>query len=782
MESEKGIEKNGGSDDVVVSIAGIEETSKTDSKAGGSSTFSDDTRKASTNVEPTELEKIKPKTQISSEITKASGVVTVNRPPKILEETVIDRPLLTRSAHSKPKSRLVELPPPNPGNRRSVEERGKFLHSRASPYTTSPPCKSNEGAPKGNERIASITMKTPLMATQGENNDDVDDDDDEDDEDDEDVYRNEQLKVKKKSGKRWKFFMLLELIVFGTLITVLIASLTVKCIQHHTIWGLETWKWLVLLLVIFCGRLFSDWFIDIIVFLIERNFLLKKKVLYFVHGLKKSVHVFLWLVLVLVAWVLLINRGVQRSQETSRVLSYVTRALISSLIGAAMWMAKTLLVKIVASTFHVKRFFDRIQDSIFYQYVLLTLSGPPSIHYAETIGKTRRLLSLSHMKKGKKVGHEEVDMEKLNQMKQEKISAWTIWGLIKVIQDSRLSTISNSLEFNFNDDTGTEQKDQKITTTWEAKAAAYRIFKNVARPGRNYIDEEDLLRFMKKEDVDKVLSTFDGVAETRKIKKATLRSWMVKVYKERKLLAHSLDDTKTAIEELNRILSGIILLVIIIVWLHLMGIATTKVLVFISSQLLLAAFIFGNTCKNIFESLIFVFIMHPFDIGDRCVVDGVQMIVEEMNILTTIFLRYDKEMIIYPNSVLATKPISNFFRSPEMGDTVVFAVDVLTPAETIEALKSKIKSYIDRKPKHWFSDHSLQIMEIENVNSLKLGLFVNHTMNFQDFKEKMTRKSELVLELKKIFEELGIKFRLLPQEVHLRNIGSEAQNNSIAML
>ena len=68
------------------------------------------------------------------------------------------------------------------------------------------------------------------------------------------------------------------------------------------------------------------------------------------------------------------------------------------------------------------------------------------------------------------------------------------------------------------------------------------------------------------------------------------------------------------------------------------------------------------------------------------------MIVEEMNILTTIFLRYDTEKIFYPNSVLATKPISNFYRSPEMSDSIDFSVDFSTSIESIGALKARIKS------------------------------------------------------------------------------------------
>ena len=68
----------------------------------------------------------------------------------------------------------------------------------------------------------------------------------------------------------------------------------------------------------------------------------------------------------------------------------------------------------------------------------------------------------------------------------------------------------------------------------------------------------------------------------------------------------------------------IVLVVVIIVCLILMGFLTTQILVFISSQLLLVVFMFDNTAKTGFEAIIFVFVMHPFDVGDRCVVDGVQ--------------------------------------------------------------------------------------------------------------------------------------------------------------
>ncbi|GAA0175893.1 ion channel [Lithospermum erythrorhizon] len=315
---------------------------------------------------------------------------------------------------------------------------------------------------------------------------------------------------------------------------------------------------------------------------------------------------------------------------------------------------------------------------------------------AELLGKTNstvRQLSFRRAKKGKdgkeKKKKEVIDINKLHQMKQGKVSAWTMKKLVDVVSNSGLSTISSKLDESFFNE-GNQQIDKQITNEEEAIAAAYHIYRNVVPQGCSYIDEYDLRRFMIKEEVDIVFPMID-VAETGKIDRKALTEWVVKVYNGRKALAHALNDTKTAVKQLNKLVSAIIIIILILIWLLIMEIATTKVLVLMSSQLVVAAFIFGNTCKTIFEAIVFVFVMHPFDVGDRCVVDGVQMIVEEMNILTTVFLRYDKEKIYFPNTVLATKPISNFYRSPDMGDSLEFSIDFRTPMEKIGALKEKIK-------------------------------------------------------------------------------------------
>ncbi|KAK9144159.1 hypothetical protein Sjap_004062 [Stephania japonica] len=573
-----------------------------------------------------------------------------------------------------------------------------------------------------------------------------------------------------KNRKRVSWRCVTEWVFFLVIVSMLISSLVLKRYEKNVILGLLIWQWCLMFLVILSGRLVSGWLVSLSVFLIERNFMLREKVLYFVYGLRRSFQNCIWLALVLLAWSIIPSQV----QKQHKVLQKVFKALIAVFIGATIWLVKILLVKILASSFHVATFFDRMMESVFHNYILETLSGPPldEPHIGRPPRAEKAWLNqskslparLRHSRTMK--GSRRVDMEKLRKLSLESTtSAWSVKRLVNYIRSSGLSTISRTV-----DDFG--KAESEISSEWEARTCAQRTFKNVAKSGAKYIEEEDLLRFLRWEEIHTIFPLFEGAIETGHISKSAFRNWVVRAYIERKALAHSLNDTKTAVQQLHKLASAVVVVVIIVVSLLVIGVATTKVLLVVSSQLVLVGFMFQNTCKTIFESIIFVFVMHPFDVGDRCVIDGVQLIVEEMNILTTVFLRYDNEKIFYPNTTLSTKPISNFYRSPEMSDTVDFTIDVSTSVENINALKKQIQTYIESKPKHWNPKHSLLVKEIENVDKMKLTLCVLHTINHQNYGEKNMRRSELVFELKKIFENIGIKYHVLPQEINLTQIST----------
>ncbi|KAF8080781.1 hypothetical protein N665_0923s0021 [Sinapis alba] len=595
---------------------------------------------------------------------------SVHKPPKIpspITEGLTRRRSLSRSVYSKSNSRFGQQQSYR-FDKTIVEEN---CGTPTEPVGVKPSFNKASSSNKSNRSTASSAALSKV-------------DEDETDENEE-IYKKVKLHQVKRRGIRP--LALLEMLVFVAILCTLVVCLTNDSVKKHRIWGLEVWKWCVLVMVTLSGMFVTNWFMHFAVFIIERNYLLRKKVLYFVHSLKKNVQVLIWFGLILVSWVFLFEDDDKRSRKAKKFLNAITWTLVSLLVGSAIFLVKTYALKVLASKFNVRNFFERIQESVFHQYVLQTLSGPPLIEEAERVGREPSTGHLSFTSTDGTVKEKKVlDMGKVHKMKQEKVSAWTMRVLIEAVGASGLSTISHTLDESSN---RKKKSDKEITNEMEAVAVAYDIFNNVAQPNSSDIEEDDLLRFMIKEEVDLVLPLIE-CSETGKITRKAFTEWVIKVYTSRKALGHSLNDTKTAVKQVDKILTGVLSVIAFIIWLILMDIATTKFLVVFSTQFVGLAFMIGSTCKNIFESFVFVFVMHPYDVGDRCIIDGVVLLVEEIDLLTTVFLKIDNEKVFYPNATLISKPISNFYRSPDMGDSILFSIAFSTPAAKIATLKETI--------------------------------------------------------------------------------------------
>lgn len=81
------------------------------------------------------------------------------------------------------------------------------------------------------------------------------------------------------------------------------------------------------------------------------------------------------------------------------------------------------------------------------------------------------------------------------------------------------------------------------------------------------------------------------------------------------------------------------------------------------------------------------------------------------------------------------------------------------------------RRYITSKPHHWKATFGLNVSDMQmEGGKLKLSLGLSHTMNHQNFGEKVARRSDLMWELKRIFEELAIEYILPPQQVHVKTL------------
>ncbi|CAH8359370.1 unnamed protein product [Eruca vesicaria subsp. sativa] len=133
-------------------------------------------------------------------------------------------------------------------------------------------------------------------------------------------------------------WIVLECLSLILIIAALVCTLAIRFLRDKVICELHLWKWETMVLVLICGgRFVSSWIVKIVVFFVERNF---------VYVVRKAVQNCLWLGL---AWHLLFDEKVDEAADT-KALPVVTKIIVCLLVGFLLWLVKTLLVKVLASS------------------------------------------------------------------------------------------------------------------------------------------------------------------------------------------------------------------------------------------------------------------------------------------------------------------------------------------------------------------------------------------------------------------------------------------------
>lgn len=58
--------------------------------------------------------------------------------------------------------------------------------------------------------------------------------------------------------------------------------------------------------------------------------------------------------------------------------------------------------------------------------------------------------------------------------------------------------------------------------------------------------------------------------------------------------------------------------------------------------------------------------------------------------------------------------------------------------------------------------------DLEELNRVRMAVWICHKINHQNMGEKWARRSLLVEEMVKIFQELDLQYRLLPLDINVR--------------
>ncbi|TVY24146.1 putative MscS family protein [Lachnellula hyalina] len=303
---------------------------------------------------------------------------------------------------------------------------------------------------------------------------------------------------------------------------------------------------------------------------------------------------------------------------------------------------------------------------------------------------------------------------------------------------------------------------EALEKTRSSEALAKRLWMSFVVEGKDALfveDVEEVLGPNRKEEAEEVFASLDNDGNGD-ISLDEMIMKVVEIGHDRKSIAASMRDVGQAIGVLDQIIMLILFIIIIFIFVAFQNTNFVTMLATAGTTLLSLSFVFAATTQEFLGSCIFLFVKHPYDVGDRIDMVGSSaehLVVEQISLLFTIFKRIDNmKMVQVPNIVLNNLWIENVTRSKAMKEQLDMFISFDTSLEDIELLRQEMESFV-RHPdnsRDFQPEITLEATGIGNMDKLQLKVEIRHKSNWSNETVRAARRSKfmcaLVLALRKI--------------------------------
>ncbi|KAF4967346.1 hypothetical protein FSARC_5069 [Fusarium sarcochroum] len=311
-----------------------------------------------------------------------------------------------------------------------------------------------------------------------------------------------------------------------------------------------------------------------------------------------------------------------------------------------------------------------------------------------------------------------------------------------------------------------------LKTTSSAHTLARLIYRCAAREGRDLVYLEDMeaifgteeeaeaafMMFDKDMNGDISLDEFEAVAN--------------EIHLEKKAIAASLKDLDSVIKKLDKVFLFIIFVITIIVFISILSGSAAAALGSAGTVVLGLAWVLQATAQEFLQSIIFVFVKHPFDVGDRVTVYGStgdnmmgdDFYVTEISLLYTEFKKMQGHIVQAPNSLLNNVFILNQRRSNGLADVLPLVMRFGTPQHLIDELKARMTDFCLANKRDYAPRIITEMTKLDEVRSCSMNMIFFHKTNFQNELLRLNRHNKFVTELMTQMVQVGIQspFRIEP--------------------
>ncbi|KAL0576656.1 hypothetical protein V5O48_005316 [Marasmius crinis-equi] len=464
--------------------------------------------------------------------------------------------------------------------------------------------------------------------------------------------------------------------------------------------------------------------------------------------LHRYVALFMWTLAMWISWQPLINKK-QRpdtSDSNKHIVDFIAKLLFGFYLCAAALLFEKFSIQWIAGKFHERSYAERIADQKFAVRSLVTLYR----HSSDIPGRSDTLK-----------GAQETPAVKTRKffkaaLKGVRVAATTTTTALGNVA----SEIAGSSVLQPNSPQAMVKT--ALESANKSRLLARRLFYSFVKPGSDYMFVEDIARYFASQDeADRVFALFDrdgnGDASRDELEMACMD-----FHREQLSIEHSMQDLDSAVGRLDNILMSLYVIVAALIIAVCLEAQFATLITGAGTLILGLSWLIGGSLTEVLTSIIFLFIKHPFDVGDRVEIKKSTYTIKEIRLLTTIMVDSTGTTVQAPNKVLNDETdsllqfILNFRRSPQLTETFTFDVAYDTTFEQLEQLRSKMFYFVQSQRRDYLPAFDVNVIDFPEQTSMKLSADIKYKSSSQQSALKAKRRNRWICQLKTTLADLGI--------------------------
>ncbi|KAL2817439.1 Mechanosensitive ion channel-domain-containing protein [Aspergillus cavernicola] len=304
-----------------------------------------------------------------------------------------------------------------------------------------------------------------------------------------------------------------------------------------------------------------------------------------------------------------------------------------------------------------------------------------------------------------------------------------------------------------------------LRTTGGCQVLARRLYRTFVRDGFDTVFSGDLKEaFDDNEEAEAAFSMFDKDMNGD-ISMEELEAVCVEIGRERKAITASLKDLDSVVSRLGYVFELFVVLITVIVLLTLISTSAAGVLTSAGSTILALSWLFSATAQEFLQSVVFVFVKHPFDVGDRVTIYGNSgdaglgddYYVKQISLLYTEFKKMQGHIVQAPNSYLNTLFVLNQRRSGALAEAVPIIIKFGTTLEQLDSLRQRLLEFVRSERREFQTNILTELRAVTENFSVTLNIVFFYKSNWQNEGLRLQRRNKFICMLMVALQEIGIE-------------------------